>query len=227
LTGKAVGIFLVGIVVGGIVVGASFWYAPAIISFFQNVSSQPTDSSAEVSYTNITLRDLPIDEVNETTITFGDTDYSFQYMWGYLYVRAPFQSKDYIPKEGSTYHVFGIEIKVYKKDSDYISKFVQILVKPTVQNYMASQYYTKVTLALQKTEAVNISSGLIDKTNQYWFTYVHEGWPSYSAELRIETTSQSKEYTVLYGSGVRDLEIEVKVYKIEPRFMVIYVKPLY
>lgn len=191
--------------------------------------SQPsTNSSSEFSYTNMTLRDLPLSQTNETTIEFGDTDYSFRYGWGYLMVYVPFQSKTYIPTEGKTYHDLGIEIKVSKVGSDYISNYIIILVKPTIQNYMASLYYTKVSIALYETEAVNISSGLINKTNQYRFSYTQITHPTFNEpQLTIRTTSQSKKYYVIASFTIKEFEIETKVYKIESGYMVIYVKPLY
>lgn len=143
-------------------------------------------------------------------------------------VYAPFQSKTYIPTEGKTYSDLGIEIKVSKVSSDYISNYIVILVKPTVQNYMASLHYTKVSIALYETKAVNISSGLINKTNQYWFSYTQITHPTFNEpQLTIRTNSQSKSYVVIAGFAIREFEIETRVYKIESGYMVIYVKPLY
>jgi len=217
---KKIGITLLAIMV----MGALLWYAPTIISYFRT----PTDSSDEYSYTNMTLRDLPLNEVNATIIEFGDTEYSFRYLGGYLMVYAPFQSKTYIPTEGKTYSDLGIEIKVSKVGSDYISNYIVILVKPTIQNYMASLYYTKVSIALYESKAVNISSGLINKTNQYWFTYTQITHPTFNEpQLTIRTDSQSKSYVVIAGFTIREFEIETRVYKIESGHMIIYVKPLY
>lgn len=220
---KVIGLFLVVIIIG-----ALLWYAPTIISYIQNLSSQPTDSSDESSYTNMTLRDLPLNRVNNTIVQFGDTEYSFRNLMGYLMVYAPFQSKTYIPTEGKTYRDLGIEIKVSKVGSDYISSYIVILVKPTIQNYMASLHYTKVRMALYETKAVNISSGLINKTNQYWFTYTQVTHTTFSEpKLTIRTTSQSKEYIIYEWTAIREFEIQTRVYKIESGYMVIYVKPLY
>jgi len=219
---KVIGGFLVVIIVG-----ALLWYAPIIISYIQNLSSS-TNSSNE-PYTELTLRDLPITEVNNTVIEFGDTEYSFRYLGGYLMVYAPFQSKQYISSEGKTYNDLGIEIKVSKVSSDYISNYIIILVKPSVQNYMFTQFhYTKVNITLYQTKAVNISSGLINKTNQYWFSYTQIAHPSFNEpQLTIGTTSQSKSYVVIAGFTIKEFEIETRVYKIESGYMVIYVKPLY
>ena len=188
-----------------------------------------SQKSSNESYIELTLRDLPATEAKETVIEFGDTEYSFQYSGGNLWVRIPFQSKYYIPREGEIYHDFGIEIKVSKISSDYISDYIVILVRPTVQNYMFTQFrYTKVNITLHETKAVNISSGLINKTNQYWFTYTQDVHPTFSEpQLIVQTTSQSKTYYVWYGTTIREFEIEIRVYKITPEFMIIYVKPLY
>jgi len=217
---------IIGVVTVVIIIGLLLWNAPTIISYVQNLSS-PTDSSNE-SYTELTLRDLPISEVNNTVIEFGDTEYSFRYLGGYLMVYVPFQSKIYIPTEGKTFNDLGIEIKVSNVSSDYISKYIVILVKSTVQNYMASLYYTRVSIPLYQTKVVNISSGLINKTNQYWFSYSQITHPSFNEpQLTIRTTSQSKSYVVIAGFTIKEFEIETRVYKVESGYMIIYVKPLY
>jgi hypothetical protein len=219
---KIIGVFAVVIIIGLLL-----WNAPTIISYIQNLSS-PTDSSNE-SYMELTLRDLPMTEVNTTVIEFGDTEYTFDYLMGYLHVYTFIGgSKNYIPHEGDAYRDFGIEMKVSDVDSDYISKYIVILVKPTVQNYSASLYYTKVKIPLHQTKAVDISSGLINKTNRYWFSYAQIAHPTFNEpQLTIKTGSQSKSYVVIAGFTIRDFEIETRVYKIESEFMVIYVKPLY
>lgn len=188
-----------------------------------------SQKSSNESYVKLTLRDLAATEANETVIEFGDTEYSFQYNGGFLWVRIPFQSKYYVPSEGDVYHDFGIEIKVLKRSSDYISDYIVILVRPTVQNYMFTQFhYTKVNITLHETKAVNISSGLINKTNQYWLTYTQDVHPTFSEpQLIVQTTSQSKIYYVWYGVTIREFEIEIKIYKITPQYIIIYVKPLY
>jgi hypothetical protein len=221
----------VGLGVVVIVIVALLYYAPTIISYIQNPTNSSNGSST-TSYTNLTLRALPASEVDAKTIEFGDTDYTFTYstFLGYhLYMDLPFQSKDYTITQGETYKDCGVEIKVSKIDSDYISGYVVILVKPTVQNYMFSQFhYTKVNITLGWTQAVNISSGLINKTNQYWFSYTHIIHPSfYEPQLTIRTTSQSNNYVVFYDETIRDFDIETSVYKIDSYYMVIYVKPLY
>jgi hypothetical protein len=218
----------IGAVLAVIIIGAFIWYAPTILSFIQNLS-QPSTNSSNESYTKLTLRDLPITEVNATVIEFGDTEYTFDFTGGFLFVNTFLGgSKMYTPHIGDIYRDLGIELKVANITSDYISDYIIVLVKPTVQNYSASLHYTKVTIALYETKAVNINSDLINKTNQYWFTYTQITHPSfYEPQLTIETASQSKDYLVVAGFTIRDLEIETRVFKIESGYMVIYVKPLY
>ncbi len=216
---------IIGLVVVLIIIGAFLWYAPTLISYFQNLSSQNQNSSG--AYTSLTLRD----RMNNTaTIEFGDTEYSFAYYYGggltvWTFLEG---SEFYTPHKGDTHRDFGIEVKVSDVTSDYISNYIVILVKPIVQNYSASLHYTKVTIALHETQAVNISSGLINKTNQYWFFYTQITHPSfYEPQLTIGTASQSKDYIVVAGFTIRDFEIETRIFKIESGYMVIYVKPLY
>lgn len=190
----------------------SVWY-------FGN-ATQPT------GYVELTIRDSSYQQ-NDTVIEFGDTEYSFRY-YSILYsreliVNAPFQSKSiFFPREGETYKEFGLEIKVSKVGSDYISDYIVILVRPIVQNYMASLHYTRVDIKSGETKVVNISSGLINKTNQYSFTYTQ-------GKLLIQFGSQRKELQLhtSFAWDTKDFEIEVKVYKVEPDRIVIYVKPLY
>jgi len=215
-TKKVVGICLVVLVIGFLI-----WCASIFIFNMQNHASTE-------DYVQLTLRDSSEFEVDPTVIEFGDTEYTFDYHFNTLWVSAPFQRTYFTPIEGKTYRDFGIEIKVSKVASDYISDYIVILVKPIVNNYMASLYYTKVNITLYETKAVNISSGLINKTNQYWFTYIQVEHPTFvEPKLRIRTTSQSKEYYISTWTVIREFEIEVKVYKIESNYVVIYVKPLY
>lgn len=204
-------------------------YAFNIIPFNQNIGSE-SGELPETVYTNMTLRtSLYASEIEQINIQFGDTEYIFRYQQGKLYISGPFPT-DWInnPKEGKTYYRFGIEIFVATIGSDYISKYITILVRPTVEDYMASLYYTKVNITQYETKAVNISSGLIDKTNQYWFTYIPSIHRLDFPTLTIKTTSQTKKYSIPYGVlNVRDFDIETRVYKIEPTYMIIYVKPLY
>jgi hypothetical protein len=144
-------------------------------------------------------------------------------------VYLPFQSKVFSTIEGETYADCGIEIKISNMSSDYISNYLVILVKPTVQNYMFTQFrYTKVSVPLSYPQTINISSGLINKTNEYGFTYTQVTHPSFNEpQLEIQTSTQSKGYLVFAGETISDFDIETRVYKIESGYMVIYVKPLY
>lgn len=201
-----------------VIVGALLWFL-AIPSYFR--------SSSNSSYTSLTLRE---GMNNTATLEFGDTEYSFNYVMGYLHVWTFIGgSKDYIPHRGDTYRDTGIEVKVSDINADYISNYIVILVKPTIQNYTFTQFrYTKVNLTLGYPQTVNISiagliDGLINKTNQYTFTYYRYVDPS----LSIVTSSQSKGYLVFAGETIKDLDIETRIYKIESEYMVIYVTPWY
>jgi hypothetical protein len=210
------------------VIVALLWSAPNIISYLQN----PTNSS-DASYTSLTLRD----GMNSTaTLEFGDTEYSFVYYYGAgLYVSTFIEGgKSYTPNIGDTYRDFGIEIKVSNITSDYISNYIVILVKPTVQNYMASLHYTRVNITLNQLKFVNISSGLVNETHQYGFLYSKIQYPAmYEPYLTIRSDGQEKTHQV-YASGsyawstnIRDFNIETTVFKTESQYIVIYVKPLY
>lgn len=203
------------------IIVALLCFAPIILSYFQNPSS-----SLSASYTSLTLREM----MNHTaTIEFGDTEYNFDYTGGFLFDSTFISgSQMHSPKKGNVYDEFGIEVKVSDVSSDYVSNYIVILVKPTVQNYMASLHYTKVDIALYETKAVNISSGLINKTNEYGFAYTQVTHPSFNEpQLEIQTATQSKVYYVVASFTIRDFDIEVRVYKIESGHMIIYVKPLY
>jgi hypothetical protein len=76
---------------------------------------------------------------------------------------------------------------------------------------------------------VNISSGLTNETHQYTFTY-------FSSDLFVASSSQTKEYSISTGTSIstgvngdaeKDFNIEIRVYKIEAKYLIIYVKPLY
>jgi hypothetical protein len=217
-----------GVVV--VIIGALFYFSPTILSFFQNPSSS---TSYNAPYTTLTLRD----GMNYTaTLEFGETEYSFVYYYGAgLYVSTFIGGeKSYTPNIGDTYRDFGIEIKVSNIASDYISNYIVILVKPTVQNYMASLYYTRVNLTLNQPTWVNISSGLVNETHQYCFTYTTIVYPTmYEPYLTIDSDGQEKTHQV-YASGsyawstdIKEFNIEATVFKTDSQYMVIYVKPLY
>lgn len=209
------------------VVVALLWFAPSITSYFQN------SNSSDASYTSLTLRD---GMNNTATLEFGDTEYSIVYYYGAgLYVSTFIGGdKSHTPNTGDTYRDFGIEIKVSNVTSDYISNYIVILVKPTVQNYMASLHYTEINITLNQEIYVNISSGLTNETHKYGFVYTQIMHPTiYEPQLTIYAGTQQKTHLV-YASGsytwstnIKDFNIETTVFKTESQYMVIYVKPLY
>jgi hypothetical protein len=204
-----------------VIVGGLLWFL-GVPSYFQNSLS----SSYNAPYTSLTLRD----GINgSATLDFGDTEYNFDYTGGIL-TDSTFiggSQTHWTPQTGDVYKDFGIETRVSKVASDYISNYIVILVKPTIQNYMASLHYTKVEITSSQSTDVDISSGLINKTNHYSFTYL----PSpIDPKLQIDFSGQSKQYGIVAGwSGfsITDFDIEVKVFKAEPKYVIIYVKPLY
>lgn len=213
-----------------VIVGALLWFL-AIPSYFQNSSN----FSYNAPYTSLTFRDGMNDSA---TLNFGDTEYTLTYAIGYLsdltFIEQETAPYTHVPHAGDVYREFGIEIAVSKVGSDYISNYIVILVRPTVQNYMASLYYTKVNITLNEFKSVNISSGLVNETHEYSFLYTQVMHPSfYEPQLTIHTETQEKTYDVsasgsaLWSSCIKDFNIETRVFKIESQYMVIYVKPLY
>ena len=85
--------------------------------------------------------------------------------------------------------------------------------------------YTKVNMTSGEATTVSISSGLINKTNKYYFTYT--GNYNKYAYFTISNGSQLKSYFLGEGNTATDFDIEVRIYKVEPQYMVVYVKPLY
>jgi hypothetical protein len=168
-------------------------------------------------------------------LKLGDAEYYFSYttlFYREINVNAPFTiDKIENPKAGDLYQGLGIEVKVANVSSDYISDYVVIKIRPTTDNYMFSTYrYTKVDIPLGYTKTVDISSGLINKTNQYTFQYLFA--PSaHSAELAVKTDVLSKRYSAYVGLIVaearNDFEIEISVFKADSNRLVLYVKPLY
>jgi hypothetical protein len=216
-------LIVLGIVV--VIVGAFLWFSP----YFQN----STNSSYNASYTSLTLRD---GMNNTATLEFGDTEYNFDYSGGILMDSTFIElSKSYTPHKGDTYRDFGMEVKVSDVTSDYISNYIVILVKPTVQNYMASLHYTEVNLTLNEGKSVSISSGLTNETHEYGFTYTQVKYASsyYESYLTVDLGAQENKHQVIasssasWASDIRDLNIEIRVFKVELQYMVIYVKPLY
>jgi hypothetical protein len=224
---------LVGLGIVVVVIGALLYYAPAIVSFVQTLSS------SNASYTSLMVR-----EYREPILDFGDTEYSFylysnESVWVF-YVNTFIGGRaQHTPSIGDTYRDFGIEIRVSIITSDYVSNYMVILVKPTVQNYMASLHYTRMNITFGKTEEVNISSGLTNETNSYSFTYsarvysqVTQTFQSTSEpQLEIQSINQTEDYPLysLYGTQNTkwDFNIEVDVFKVDSSYIVIYVKPLY
>ena len=211
-------IFLLAVVL----IGTLLWFAPNIMSYFQNSAD-----SSNASYSSLTLRD----GMNSTaTLEFGDTEYNFAYTIGILSTSTFIGGSQthWTPHKGEVYNELGIEVRVSDVASDYVSNYIVILVKPTIQNYMASLHYTRVNITLHGTRAVNISSGLINKTNQYWFLYTQITHPTLNEpQLTIGNASQQKTYFISVGKTIKEFEIETRVFKIESNYMVIYVKPLY
>jgi hypothetical protein len=210
------------------VIGSLLWYAPNIISQIQN-SSSSSSSITDASYTTLFIRSPNYSE----PVEFGDTEYFFIYIVGQISINAPFTS-DLIqnPKVGTSYEGLGIKLMVANVSSDYISDYVVIKVRPIVENYMFSTYYlTKVDIPIGDVRTVDISSGLINKTNQYTFHYAFAPKPFGSATFVVKTSSLSKQYSAYVGLIVaeakNDFDIEIRVFKADSNHMVIYVKPLY
>jgi len=232
---------ILGIVV--ILIGASLWFSPTILSYVQSFSNSSSSSSSYVApYTSLTLRQ----GINETaTLDFGDTEYTFDYSArvGYSVGSLDFSTfiatsdSIRIPQDGDKYSDFGIEVKVSDVSSDSISSYVVILVRPTIQNYMASLHYTEVNLTLNMPSSVSLSSYLTNVTHQYafWYTVIVNSYQAVNTpQLTIQLGTQEKTFEVYAGgypavSGVptSDFNIDTLVFKIEPNYMIIYVQPLY
>jgi hypothetical protein len=213
--GKVVGALLVVIVMG-----ALLWYGPAIISYVK-------DYSAQSSFTKLTLMNSP----HSTKVQFGGIDYDFSYSvqndQGYLGVEdSLLETKLYTnPTNGSDYKDIGIEIQVSEVYSDHIV----VLVKPTIQNYLAQLGYTKMTIANGQYQTVNFSE------NEYIFAYAYTLVNSYNQgmvnvpELTITTSLlQTEQY---YLSTPADnitskLGLNVIAWAV-PEYVTLFVKPSY
>lgn len=202
-----------GILLAVVVIGALLWYAPTIISFIQNSS-----------YTKLTLTKNSSTFPNSTTLTFGNIDYSFSYVWQnnqyFLSVGdSILEGKSYPqPTNSSVYRDFGLEIKVSEADSNQIV----LLVKPTVQDYLASLSFKKMTITQGQYQTVNFSG------NEYTIGYLQN--PPYYVNELIVTTSllQSRQYSISSSQIVScDLGLEIRVYKATTAYAIIYVKPSY
>jgi hypothetical protein len=221
---------IIGVLLVAVAIGIIALFSPTIISDLQSSSSQ----SSSASYTSLMIRMGNY----SATVDFGDTEYYFNYVSGSIGIYAPFQSVQAIlnPEVGHTYSIFGVEIKVDNISSDYLSNYIVIGVKPTIANYMFSTYhYYKVNLTsypliqygppINYSITKNISSGITNETRQYTFTY-YEGFlvvanSSLTREYEIPTTSD-------YIMGAEtDFDIQIRVYEVEPEYLVIYVMPLY
>lgn len=209
------------------IVAVLLWQSPAILSFFQSSLSD----SSNASYTSLFIR-----SGTSEPITLGDTEYRFIYLSGFspeISIHIPFKS-DLIehPKAGNSYERLGIEVKVVNIGSDYLSDFIEIKVRPTVDDYMFTTFrYTKVDIPLQDTRTVNISSGIIDKTNQYTFKYLFAPSTGSAAELAVSTTTLSKRYAahvnLIIAEAKSDFDIEIRTFEADSNHIVIYVKPMY
>jgi len=208
------------------------YFSPTIISFVQNPSSS---TSYNAPFTSLTLRDGTHGTNHTATLDFGDTEYNFEYSMGGFTVSTFIESgyKPYSPHDGDVYKVWGIEIDVSNVATDYISNYIVFLAKPTVQNYMASLHYTEVNITLNNDVAVNISSGLTNETHQYDFMYVlrYKVGAVESTNLEIQTDGNRTDVTVAVGFigpiAIDVLNVEIATFRLEPQYMVIYVKPLY
>ena len=219
-------LIILGVVVA--IAGILLWFSP-IPSYFQNSAN----SSYNAPYTSLTLR---VGMNYSATLDFGDTEYDIMYPYGnYLGVSTFIDSTNLhtfnAPHSGDVYKYAGIEIDVSKVASDYISDYIVILVKPTIQNYMASLFYTKVNMTIYQSQAVNISSGLTGERRLYWFTYTPSQYGSGNiVRLEVQNSSQRIYYDVYVGRviGYSDnSDLEIRVFEVESQYMVIYVKPLY
>lgn len=213
--GKVIGAILVVVIIG-----ALLWYAPTIISFVQNYSSQS-------SYTKLTLMEgYP---PNYTYVQFGDLNYSFGYTFQnnyYLSVgNSLLEGKNYPdPTNGSTYNDIGLEIQVSEAYSDYIV----LLVKP-VQNYLAQSGYTKLIIANGQYQTVNFSE------NEYIFSYAYTFMNSYNQGtvgvpvLTISTPLLQTEQTYLSTPSdqfTSKFGLNIIAWAL-PDYVTIFVKPSY
>jgi hypothetical protein len=199
----------IGVVLAIMIIGALLFYSPNIISMIQNYSSSS-------SYTQITASIY-----NSTSLQFGGVDYFFemgftqQYQGvGYLIVwDSLVESKDYNITAGAIYRDFGIEMKVKELHPDY----AVLLVKPTVQNYLAESGFTKLTIAEGQIQTLSFDG------NNYTVSYSQ-------AHLYVATPLfQYRDYllTSVPTTIHSDLGLEIRVSSIAIGHVVVFVKPSY
>jgi hypothetical protein len=223
---------IIGLVLAVIIVGALVWYAPTIISYFQNSSS----SSSDASYTTMTLRD---GMNSSASLEFGDTEYGFGYQASILGCGTIFNTTTYIPHKGDTYRDFGIEVKVDDIASDYLSNYIVISIKPLILNYAASLHYTRLNLTLNEAKYVNISSGIVNETHEYAFMYVIYSLPNsyiqtHTTGLRVYSEGKDKTYQIwnftdrpFISDSTAEFHIETIFLRMKSEYLIFYVKPLY
>jgi hypothetical protein len=223
---KSIAIGLIIVLILGVAIG---YFLQKGIPNLSTSNSNQTANSSDASYTSLTITS----ENTNNTIDFGDTIYNFMYIGGEIGVSIPWQSDTIqVPQVGHTYQIFGVEIKVENISSNYLYDYVTMLVKPTVANYMFSTYHeTMVKIPLYQSSTVDISSGIIDETNQYTFEYVFPPSGSVSATLIVSNSSQSKQYDAYVGLNVvqaeQDFNIKISVFSADSNNLIIYVSPLY
>jgi len=215
---------IVAVLMGITILSILLWYGlPIIFLMMQNSPSQ--NPSPQSSYTTLTLvKSSSPSPPQITTVTFGDVDYSFSYVWQnnqyfLLVSNSILEGKTYLqPTNGSVYGDIGIEIKV----SEAYSNQIVLLVKPTVQDYLASLSFKKLTIAQGQYQAVSFSG------NEYTIGYLQN--PPYYVNDLIVTTPllQSRQYSITSSQIVScDLGLEIRVYKATTTYAIIFVKPSY
>jgi len=97
----------------------------------------------------------------------------------------------------------------------------------------STYFYTKVDLPIGSMKDISISSGLINQTNDYTFSYrFAPSAPSYiSGELSVSSDSLTKRYSAYLNQIIpeakSDFNIEIRVFKMDSSHIVLYIKPLY
>jgi hypothetical protein len=219
---------IVGALMALIVLGVFLWYSPSIISMLQkptvhNTSAQNTSNQGS-SYTKLTLIINSSPYPNFTTLTIGDIDYLFSYIWQNPYRilsvgDSTLEGTSYAnPTNGSVYMNFGLQINVSEADSNQIV----LLVKPTVQDYLASLSFVKMTISQGQYQTVNFSG------NQFTIQYLQNP-PYYVNELIVSTSLLQTDQYAIFSSEIINcsLGLNIRVYKATAAYTIIYVKPSY